>query len=267
MGEQKISQYGKHLIATIWAFLRKHDLLGLLFGEASLSPSTPPYDIPPSPLWMDPFCEEARAIRSSSANPYVINLSSPLRKSPQKLPPKHEEYRATADPQSGPSTHPSPPLPTHHHSPHTTGLQPHYHTSAPALAPARPPPASTRAYTHHSAQGIQYERVGGSPAVLPTQQHGTPPSYPPSTHSLPSSLKRPFSLVADNRAAQPPSKVVVGNHSYSVSGPVEMTHLSTGKFDLAGDKGNGRSSSGIRMVSADPSSVYGRMSSSGPPKK
>jgi superfamily II DNA helicase RecQ len=58
-GEQKIKMHGTHILATMWAFLNKHNLL-------SAYPKATRPTIRECPTWMDPCSREAEAIRSEA---------------------------------------------------------------------------------------------------------------------------------------------------------------------------------------------------------
>jgi hypothetical protein len=60
-GQKKVADHGKHIIATIWAFLVEHNLLFLFPG---VSAEGPPYEIKECPTWRNPASAEADAVRA-----------------------------------------------------------------------------------------------------------------------------------------------------------------------------------------------------------
>lgn len=70
-GQKKVQDHGKHIIATIWAFLVEHNLLYLFPG---VSADKPPYDIKECPTWRSPASAEADAIRAAEGNADSVSV-------------------------------------------------------------------------------------------------------------------------------------------------------------------------------------------------
>lgn len=68
MGESKVRKHGEHILATIWAFLREHNLL-------SKFPDLATPKIPECPTWTAPGSTEAEAVRSGA--PITSGQKSP----------------------------------------------------------------------------------------------------------------------------------------------------------------------------------------------
>jgi hypothetical protein len=82
IGEQKVKEHGTHIVATIWSFLQRNNLLSL-FPEQDLSEDHPPYDLPLCPTWRDPVSPEAERIRAAST---AIKRESPIKPSSEVNP-------------------------------------------------------------------------------------------------------------------------------------------------------------------------------------
>jgi hypothetical protein len=152
IGEQKVKEHGSHIVATIWSFLQRNNLLSL-FPKLMLSPDHPPYDLPLCPTWRDPMSLEAENIRASDAASAASAGSHPTT-SPMKVSPSFAPSSSLYRPYPGfTSSEPiqqrlfDSPVPAHQQQPTPSGMYTHH--SRPGLAPhlkhgleTTPPPSS-----------------------------------------------------------------------------------------------------------------------------
>jgi hypothetical protein len=163
IGEQKVKEHGVHIVATIWSFLQRNNLLSL-FPKLMLSSDHPPYDLPLCPTWRDPMSLEAENIRASNAAASVSAAHSPMKVLPSSSALSSNSYRPY------PGFGSSEPM-----QQRLFGSPVSLSVSPPGDGPAHGP-VSTGMYTHHSR-----------PGVAPNLKHGLEATPPPSAHTSTSS--------------------------------------------------------------------------------
>lgn len=194
IGEQKVKEHGRHIVATIWSFLQRNNLL-FLFPEQGLSDEHPPYDIPLCPTWRDPMSTEAELIRATSTtrreSPIKTEVSpyqktSPLGASSNYLP--YSGFNSTSNP-SFDSPPPKPPADSSH------GL-----------------------YTYHSRPGAAPNPIQRYDSPLPSSHVSVVTPVPQGSHSQSFSRnEHPYARYLNQRSGDGGSSTLTKRPSPSAS--------------------------------------------------
>jgi superfamily II DNA helicase RecQ len=137
IGEQKVKRHGKHIVATIWSFLQRNNLLSL-FPDQELSNDHPPYEIPLCPTWRDPMSSEAEMIRTASTPKHESPIKGSVKSPDQKHSPSFTSSSSYL-PYSGFNSSSNP--------------EPLFESPPPPRPPSAPGELSAGLYTFHSRPG------------------------------------------------------------------------------------------------------------------